>query len=197
MTPTARILLVALAAGTLGLVASVLVTGPVPLLRSQLGRRLYTALLTPTAPAGVDAAVARIGGRVPELRLIALDGRKVSLPSDFAGRPLLLNVWASWCAPCAAEMPALQRFADEQPANGVQVVGIALDDPAAVRAFVARLRIGYPILLDRPGPEDAGVQLGDPAGVLPYSVLVSGDGRMLKSRIGPFAAGELRAWAQP
>jgi thiol-disulfide isomerase/thioredoxin len=197
VTPTTRILLVALAAGTLGVVASLLATGPTPLLRSELGRRLYAAMLTPRPSAGADAAVARTGERVPQLRLTSLDGRAVSLPSDFAGRPLLINVWASWCAPCAAEMPTLQRFADEQPANGVQVVGIALDDPAAVKAFVARLRIGYPILLDRPGPADAGVRLGDPAGVLPYSVLVSADGRLLKSRIGPFATGELGDWAQP
>ena len=194
MSPTTRTLLVALAAGLAGLVASLLMTGPGPLLRTEPGRRLYALVLPP--PADAPAAI-RTGERLPELHLAALDGHRTSLPADFAGRPLLINVWASWCAPCVAEMPALQHFADEQPANGVQVVGIALDDPSAVRAFVARLGIRYPILLDAPGPNDAGARLGDQAGVLPYSVLVSADGRLIRSRTGPLAADELAGWARP
>jgi peroxiredoxin len=93
-------------------------------------------------------------------------------------------------------MPALQAFAAEQGANGVQVVGIALDDAEAVRAFVARTGVTYPILIDAPGPADAGVRLGNPKGVLPYSILVSADGRLLKQRIGPFAHGEIAGWAR-
>ncbi|HSR65680.1 MAG TPA: TlpA disulfide reductase family protein, partial [Xanthomonadaceae bacterium] len=95
------------------------------------------------------------------------------------------------------EMPELQRFAATQGPNGVQVVGIALDDVAAVRAFLRRVPVRYPILVDAPGPADAGVRLGNPRGVLPYSVLVSADGRLLKQRIGPFDPGELGAWARP
>ena len=93
-------------------------------------------------------------------------------------------------------MPELQRFAAEQGPNGVQVVGIALDDEAAVRAFLKHTPVAYPILLDAPGPADAGVSLGNPKGVLPYSVLVSADGRLLKQRIGPFAEGEIAAWVE-
>jgi hypothetical protein len=55
--------------------------------------------------------------------------------------------------------------------------------------------VGYPILLDSPGPGDAGVRLGNPKGVLPYSVLVGADGTVLKQRIGPFEDGELDGWA--
>jgi peroxiredoxin len=91
-------------------------------------------------------------------------------------------------------MPELQRFAMQQPANGVQVVGIALDDADAVASFLKRVAVSYPILLDAPGPADAGVRLGNPKGVLPYSVLISADGRLLKQRIGPFADGEIEAW---
>jgi peroxiredoxin len=78
----------------------------------------------------------------------------------------------------------------------VQVVGIALDDADAVRAFVARTGVTYPILIDTAGPADAGVRLGNPKGVLPYSVLVSADGRLLKQRIGPFEEGEIAGWAR-
>ena len=109
---------------------------------------------------------------------------------------MLINVWASWCGPCIEEMPELQRFAASQGATGTQVVGIALDDAASVRAFLRKIPVQYPILLDAPGPADAGVHLGNPKGVLPYSVLVSADGRLLKQRIGPFAAGEIPGWAR-
>jgi thiol-disulfide isomerase/thioredoxin len=193
---SSKVVLVALAAGTLGAVASLLTTGPGPLLRSELGQRLLGRALTATAPElPRGLAVAQRGERLPEVTLQRLDGRAVSLPATYAGRRLLINLWASWCGPCIEEMPELQRFAASQGANGVQVVGIALDDPAAVRSFLQRVPVAYPILLDAPGPADAGVRLGNPKGVLPYSVLVSADGRLLKQHIGPFVPGDLPDWA--
>lgn len=195
---TGIIVLVALAAATLGAVASLLTSGPGPLLRSELGQRVLNKVLSasaPKAPAGV--AIATRGEPVPAIKLADLAGTVMELPKAYAGRPMLVNVWASWCRPCIAEMPELQRFAGEQGANGVQLVGIALDDEAAVRTFLERIPVSYPILLDAPGPADAGVRLGNPKGVLPYSVLVSADGRLLKQRIGPFASGEISDWTQP
>jgi thiol-disulfide isomerase/thioredoxin len=146
----------------------------------------------PEPPSGV--AVATRGKPVPVISVHDLAGNSVELPAKYAGRPLLVNIWASWCAPCIKEMPELQRFAAHQGDNGVQVVGIALDDADAVAAFLQRVPVSYPILLDTPGPADAGVRLGNPKGVLPYSVLLSADGRLLKQRIGPFVDGEIDAW---
>jgi peroxiredoxin len=94
-------------------------------------------------------------------------------------------------------MAELQRFSAEQPANGVQVIGIAIDDPAAVRDFLKAHPVAYPILLDRPGPNDASIRLGNRAGLLPYSVLVAADGRVLRTQLGPFARGEIDDWAGP
>lgn len=197
MRPAARIVLVAFVAGVLGIVASVAVNGPGPLLGTELGQRVvqeaYSAV-APPAPEGL--AVATRGGPVPSIVLPGLDGASVEVPGDFAGRPILVNVWASWCGPCIQEMPELERFHAEQGANGTQVVGIALDDAAAVAAFLERVPVSYPLLIDAPGPRDAGVQLGNPKGVLPYSVLVSADGRLLRQRIGPFAHGEISEWAR-
>jgi thiol-disulfide isomerase/thioredoxin len=195
MRSSTRIVLVALAAGTLGVLASLVTGGPGPLLRSEVGQRLLGSALSaaaPAPPAGV--VVATRGDMVPVVNVRDLEGNTVQLPSNFLGRRLLVNVWASWCSPCIKEMPELQRFAMQQPANGVQVVGIALDDADAVASFLKRVAVSYPILLDAPGPADAGVRLGNPKGVLPYSVLISADGRLLKQRIGPFADGEIEAW---
>lgn len=194
-----RIVLVALLAAIAGAVTGVLYNPGTlaPLASTEFGQRVLQGVLASTAPpppAGL--AVAERGQPLPVLHLQALDGGVAELPRHFNGRPLLINVWASWCGPCIREMPELQRFASEQGANGVQVVGIALDDTEAVRAFLQRTPVTYPILIDTPGLADAGVRLGNPKGVLPYSVLVSADGRLLKQRIGPFAEGEIAGWAR-
>ncbi len=200
MKPNTRIVLVALAAGLLGIVASLWRNGPGPLvgpmLRSELGQRALQGLAAasaPPPPAGL--AVAQRGQPMPALTLPSLDGRRTALPAAYAGRPLLINLWASWCGPCIREMPELDRYAASQAANGTQVVGIALDDVDAVRAFLQRTPVTYPILVDVAGPRDSGVQLGNPKGVLPFSVLVSGDGRVLKQKLGPFQPGEIDGWA--
>jgi thiol-disulfide isomerase/thioredoxin len=196
MRSSAKIVLVALAAGTLGVLASLATSGPGPLLRSELGQRLLGGVLSATAPEPPPGVrVATRGQPIPAINVRDLAGNSIEVPGLYAGRPLLVNVWASWCGPCIQEMPELQRFAAHQGDNGVQVVGIALDDAEAVAAFLQRVPVSYPILLDTPGPADAGVRLGNPKGVLPYSVLVSADGRLLKQRIGPFDPGEIDAWS--
>lgn len=198
MSSHRRVLLVAIAAGLLGALASFLVSGPGFLFRTEAGQRVLQGALSATAPAApADVPVARRGERIPALRLPALDGGPVALPDAYAGRPLLVNFWASWCGPCVKEMPELDRFARAQGEAGVRVVGIALDDRDAVEAFLRRIPVAYPILLDRAGPADSSVRLGNPRGVLPYSVLLSADGRLLRQRVGPFDAGELDGWAQP
>ena len=195
-----KILLVALIAAIAGAAAS-LRSEPTLALRlagTEPGQRVLGAVLeakAPKPPAGTK--IAERGDIVPTMTLSTLDGTKVEIPQAWAGSPTLVNLWASWCGPCLKEMPELQAFANEQAANGMQVVGIALDDAASAKAMLGRLGITYPNLIDTPGPADAGVRLGNPAGVLPYSVLVSADGRLLKTRIGPFVdVGEIAAWTR-
>lgn len=199
MPSNRRVLLVATLAALAGAAAS-LFFEPTLLYRlagTEVGQDALQATLearAPPPPAGV--IVARRGERVPALALPDLANTPVSLPDAWAGRTTLVNLWATWCAPCLKEMPDLQAFSAKQDAAGVRVVGIALDDPAAVRAFIARHGITYPILTDSPGPADASVRLGNRAGVLPFSALIDANGRLIKTRIGPFEdEAAIVAWA--
>jgi len=189
------VLAIALVAGGLGVVASIFVGGPGPLLGTEAGQRLYAETLSATAPAPPQGvAVAKRGDVIAPFEVAGLGGDAIRVPAAYAGQRVLVNIWASWCGPCIEEMPELDRFAGEQGANGVQVLGIALDDAAAVRDFLQHIPVDYAIALDAPGPADAGVRLGNPRGVLPYTVLLSAEGQLLKQRIGPFAHGEIDGW---
>lgn len=183
-----RLLAVAAVAAVLGVAAAQL-WWRVPAPATDTG----TAKPATVAPA--PAVAARPGDLAPALQLPTLGGGSLTL-DRFRGRPLLVNVWASWCEPCVREMPELDRLAQAQPADGLQVLGIALDRPEDVRAFLQRVPITYPIALETPGPADASVRLGDTQGLLPYSVLIGADGRIVKQKLGPFAPGEAARWAQ-
>lgn len=152
---------------------------------------------SPDASAAAPAAPAlKVGDPLPALSLPDLEGQPQDLRQRFAGRPLLVNVWASWCAPCVEEMPELARFAHAQGDNGVQVLGLALDTPEDVRGFLQRVPVDYPIVIETPGPRDASVQLGNTQGLLPYSVLFDAQGRLVKAKLGPFAHGEIDSWVK-
>ena len=138
----------------------------------------------------------RVGELMPSFALPDLDGMPVQFPERLKGKPLLINVWASWCAPCIEEMPELARFAARHADSGPQVVGLALDTPDAVLDFLGNVPVYYPIVIETPGPNDASVKLGNSQGLLPYSILIDAQGRVLKQKLGPFKAGEIDAWVK-
>ncbi|MBD9370238.1 TlpA disulfide reductase family protein [Xanthomonas sp. XNM01] len=181
MRPALRLVVVAVAAGALGVLAG-----------TWHGRHGDPDM--PAPPPGVTAA--EPGDAMPPVQLPGLDGTPVDLVALAAGRPLLINVWASWCGPCIEEMPELERFSREQGDTGIQVIGLALDTPEAVADFLQRVPVGYPIVLDTPGPADASVRLGNTRGLLPYTVLIDADRRVVRRKLGPFAHGEIDGWVR-
>lgn len=149
----------------------------------------------PVAPPPAPAGGLAEGDFLPaELALTLRDGRRLRL-AELRGRPVLVNAWASWCGPCVEEMPQLAAFSREQGDNGIQVIGLALDTPDAVDAFLERVPVPYPIAVETPGPADTSVLLGNERGLLPYTVLVDADGRLVKRKLGPFREGEIARWA--
>ncbi|WP_312369031.1 TlpA disulfide reductase family protein [Stenotrophomonas sp.] len=154
------------------------------------------SMSTPSTPlqSATPVQSVQVGELVPSFTLPDLDGMPVKFPDQFKGKPLLINVWASWCAPCIEEMPELARFAARHADTGPQVVGLALDTPEAVLDFLGNVPVYYPIVIETPGPQDASVKLGNSRGLLPYSVLIDAQGRVLAQKLGPFKAGEIDAW---
>ncbi|MCW8174097.1 TlpA family protein disulfide reductase [Verminephrobacter aporrectodeae] len=121
-------------------------------------------------------------------------GAVVALKS-FAGRPLLLNFWATWCPPCVAELPMLDAFYRAHSAQGWQVLGLAVDQPPAVRKFLQHRPLAFPVGLAGAGGVDLGRSLGNLTGGLPFTVVLGGDGRVRHRRMGPLSARDLQLWS--
>ncbi len=116
-----------------------------------------------------------VGQRRPAFDLPDLHGNSISV-SRWNTRPLVLNFWATWCAPCRKEIPLLNALQKNYAARGVQIVGIAVDNLDAVKQFMHAVPVSYPVLI---GDQEA-IELieayGDRAGALPYTVFINRDG---------------------
>lgn len=132
----------------------------------------------------------------PPFELGASDGRRVSA-DDFDGQVLLVNFWATWCAPCRAEMPMLDEIQKSHAGRGLVVVGIALDDVARAREFAERIGIGYTILVGAGDVMATSLAFGNRDGLLPYTVLVDREGTVRWTHLGELERDELMAELEP
>ena len=145
-------------------------------------------------PDGV--AVLKPGDQRADLQLSGTDGRLHRL-SEWDGKLVLLNFWATWCGPCREEMPLLDRTRSEFAGNGLEVVGIAIDDAGAVQEYLLANPVRYPILIGNAEEDNPSLLFGDIRSVLPYSVLIGRDGKILAQRTGSFPAASLAEWLKP
>lgn len=136
------------------------------------------------------------GADVADFALSDLQGKERWL-SEWQGKIVVLNFWATWCAPCKEEIPLLINVHKRYHKDGVQVVGVAIDTHDAVAAYAKTLRIDYPLLVG----DEAGLSLmtryGNPKGALPYTVILSADGTILAKKLGAYKKGELEKLISP
>jgi cytochrome c biogenesis protein CcmG, thiol:disulfide interchange protein DsbE len=153
---------------------------------------LLTALAALGGQPGA-AGPARMGQPMPDVSLTNLAGEQVRL-SDYAGRPVLVNAWATWCPPCRAEMPALHAFYVAHQAEGFQLLAInAGEGRSNVISYIAQQGFTFPVLLD------PGTQALERLGVrsFPTSILVGRDGLVRRIHIGLFTLESLEAEITP
>lgn len=138
-----------------------------------------------------------VGSAAPDYAVQTLDGEPVAL-SDFFGDVVLLNVWATWCAPCVREMPALQRLHEQLGDHGLRIVAVSVDAPPGpfnpmgafggdIRSFIDRFGLTFTVLHDPSGDIQSRYQVGG----LPTSFIIDRDGRIRRRFLG---AAE---WDQP
>lgn len=148
--------------------------------------RLAASSGTPSAPEGPFAGNFTFSDPpvpAPSVAFQALDGAAASLP-DFRGRVVLVNFWATWCAPCVAEMPALERLHRALAEEGLAVLAISQDrgGAAVVNPFLARIDLQHlPVYLDAKGVLGRAFALKG----LPTTFLLDREGRVLAGLVGP------------
>lgn len=135
--------------------------------------------------------------KAPEFKIAKVFNAPVTEVKSLAslkGKVVYLEFWATWCAPCVDEMPLLDAFFRQNAANGWQVVGLAIDQPSAVRRFLERVPVSFPIGLAGLGGTEMSKALGNQVGGLPFSVVVGASGNVLRRKMGRISVGELAQW---
>ena len=130
-------------------------------------------------------------GMLPDFTFTNIDGTPWRA-EEWRGKILVVNFWASWCPPCRKEMPLFVRLDEELGPKGVLFVGIAIDDPQAVRDFIDTHGIEFPILLGQEKGIELARKLGDRLEALPYTVVTDGDGHVVLRRAGEMTEPVLR-----
>lgn len=121
------------------------------------------------------------------------DGSKLAMQS-LKGKPLLINFWATWCPPCVEELPLLERFYSQNKAKSVQIVGLAADKPDAVRTFLKKLPLTFPIGITDLSGIALSKSWGNLVGGLPFSVMLAADGRVMQRKMGKLSEDDLKIW---
>lgn len=138
-------------------------------------RVIVLSLLLFMSPAVAAAQGVELTTQAPSLILRDTRGRVVRL-DDYRGKVVLLNFWATWCAPCRAEMPDLVKWQREHRGKGLQMIGVTYppNDLAKIRRYIRRIRVNYPVLI---GTKQTKL-LFDEGETLPVTIIIDRDGRV-------------------
>ena len=136
------------------------------------------AVNNPIAPKEV------VGTKLNDFSLLDGDGQQRQI-SEWQGKILVLNFWATWCAPCRAEIPAFVELQQQYKNDGLQFIGIALQEAEEIRDFLQEFNVNYPSLVGSGDVIKVAKQLGNDIGALPYTVFIDRNGTISFTHRGP------------
>jgi thiol-disulfide isomerase/thioredoxin len=113
---------------------------------------------------------------------------------QWRGKVLVVNFWATWCAPCREEIPLFVKLQREYGERGLQFVGIAIDEPGKVQPFAQEFGINYPVMVGGLDTAEWSRRLGNGAGALPYTLIIGRDGVVRATLLGAMKEGALRPY---
>jgi len=150
-------------------------------------------LLWLARPQGDPAAHAALS-RLIYAKLQEPDGTPRRIATDWRERVRIVNFWATWCPPCRAELPLLAAASLAWKEEEVQFLGLALDDKEAVRRYLERTPLPYPVLLAPPALLDLTVPLGNRRRVLPFTLVIDPHEEQVAAQVGPVTRAKLDGW---
>lgn len=112
---------------------------------------------------------------------------------QWQGKFLVVNFWATWCKPCVEEMPELVQLQKDLAAKNVQLLGLGIDTPSNIAEFTQKYQISYPVFAAGMDGTSLSQAMGNKAGGLPFTALISADGKVVKTYSGRLKMAELRA----
>jgi thiol-disulfide isomerase/thioredoxin len=124
-------------------------------------------------------------------------GGKAQTLSGLSGKVLVVNFWATWCAPCREEIPALIKMQKKNAAKNLQLVGIGIDNATKIRQYAAEMEIAYPLLIGGMEAMNLSKALGNRAEVLPFTVVLDRSGRLAYAHAGALTEASLDAILSP
>jgi len=133
-----------------------------------------------------------IGTDVPEFSLLDLNGERRYL-SEWQGKLIAINFWATWCTPCREEIPAFVELQQKYQSQGLQFIGIALQQADEIRDFINEYNVNYPSLYGGDEVVKIASQLGNNIGAMPYTVVINAEGKIAFTHRGPLTKDEAEA----
>lgn len=133
---------------------------------------------------------------LPEFNLPDLSGQQHNI-SEWRGKVLVINFWATWCPPCRKEIPDFIALQEQYAAQGLQFIGIAIEDRAVVAEYLAASKINYPILLGGENGLTLAHQLGNNVDAVPYTLVVDKQGQIIYRHPGEFSKEQIEEVIEP